>query len=110
MPYSVRILNFSEESFDYDDHKIMDIDFYLTSPHVDIFPDTPPAWSSFGNKTIRDDKSFTDDSYNQSLIEKRNKEITAYKKTLSDQLNENEKRCIKARNLPTEAIAAREKM
>ncbi|EOR2858024.1 hypothetical protein EHJ26_RS28135, partial [Escherichia coli] len=55
----------------------------VNPPRVDVFHGTPPAWSSFGNKTIWGGNEWVDDSPTRSDIEKRDKEITAYKNTLS---------------------------
>ncbi|CTT28378.1 hypothetical protein E3175_27530 (plasmid) [Escherichia coli O55:H7] len=50
----VRITNPGAESLGYDSdgHEIMAVDIYVNPPRVDVFHGTPPAWSSFGNKTI----------------------------------------------------------
>lgn len=88
----VRITNPGAESLGYDSdgHEIMAVDIYVNPPRVDVFHGTPPAWSSFGNKTIWGGNEWVDDSPTRSDIEKRDKEITAYKNTLSAQQKENE--------------------
>ena len=50
----VRITNPGAESLGYDSdgHEIMAVDIYVNPPRVDVFHVTPPAWNSFGNKTI----------------------------------------------------------
>ena len=50
----VRITNPGAESLGYDSdgHEIMAVDIYVNPPRVDVFHGTPPALSSFGNKTI----------------------------------------------------------
>lgn len=77
----VRITNPGAESLGYDSdgHEIMAVDIYVNPPRVDVFHGTPPAWSSFGNKTIWGGNEWVDDSPTRSDIEKRDKEITAYK-------------------------------
>ncbi|EJW4012211.1 hypothetical protein OB385_003707 [Salmonella enterica] len=79
----VRITNPGAESLGYDSdgHEIMAVDIYVNPPRVDVFHGTPPAWSSFGNKTIWGGNEWVDDSPTRSDIEKRDKEITAYKNT-----------------------------
>ena len=81
----VRITNPGAESLGYDSdgHEIMAVDIYVNPPRVDVFHGTPPAWSSFGNKTIWGGNEWVDDSPTRSDIEKRDKEITAYKNTRS---------------------------
>ncbi len=95
----VRITNPGAESLGYDSdgHEIMAVDIYVNPPRVDVFHGTPPAWSSFGNKTIWGGNEWVDDSPTRSDIEKRDKEITAYKNTLSAQQkeNENKRHCCK---------------
>ncbi len=92
----VRITNPGAESLGYDSdgHEIMAVDIYVNPPRVDVFHGTPPAWSSFGNKTIWGGNEWVDDSPTRSDIEKRDKEITAYKNTLSVQQKENENKCV----------------
>ncbi|ERN62291.1 hypothetical protein [Salmonella enterica] len=81
----VRITNPGAESLGYDSdgHEIMAVDIYVNPPRVDVFHGTPPAWSSFGNKTIWGGNEWVDDSPTRSDIEKRDKEITAYKNARS---------------------------
>lgn len=107
----VRITNPGAESLGYDSdgHEIMAVDIYVNPPRVDVFHDTPPAWSSFGNKTIWGGNEWVDDSPTRSDIEKRDKEITAYKNTLSAQQKENENKRTEAGKRLSAAIAAREK-
>ncbi|HFN7411249.1 TPA: colicin Ia family protein, partial [Escherichia coli] len=107
----VRITNPGAESLGYDSdgHEIMAVDIYVNPPRVDVFHGTPPAWSSFGNKTIWGGNEWVDDSPTRSDIEKRDKEITAYKNTLSAQLKENENKRTEAGKRLSAAIAAREK-
>ncbi|EPY5127385.1 colicin-like pore-forming protein [Escherichia coli] len=87
----------------------MAVDIYVNPPRVDVFHGTPPAWSSFGNKTIWGGNEWVDDSPTRSDIEKRDKEITAYKNTLSAQQKENENKRTEAGKRLSAAIAAREK-
>ncbi|HAZ3633942.1 TPA: hypothetical protein J1011_004811, partial [Escherichia coli] len=107
----VRITNPGAESLGYDSdgHEIMAVDIYVNPPRVDVFHGTPPAWSSFGNKTIWGGNEWVDDSPTRSDIEKRDKEITAYKNTLSAQQKENENKRTEAGKRLSAAIAAREK-
>ncbi|EFG3212254.1 colicin [Escherichia coli] len=107
----VRITNPGAESLGYDSdgHEIMAVDIYVNPPRVDVFHGTPPAWSSFGNKTIWGGNEWVDDSPTRSDIEKRDKEITAYKNTLSVQQKENENKRTEAGKRLSAAIAAREK-
>ncbi|EDD3785672.1 TPA: colicin, partial [Escherichia coli] len=107
----VRITNPGAESLGYDSdgHEIMAVDIYVNPPRVDVFHGTPPAWSSFGNKTIWGGNEWVDDSPTRSDIEKRDKEITAYKMTLSAQQKENENKRTEAAKRLSAAIAAREK-
>lgn len=107
----VRITNPGAESLGYDSdgHEIMVVDIYVNPPRVDVFHGTPPAWSSFGNKTIWGGYEWVDDSPTRSDIEKRDKEITAYKNTLSAQQKENENKRTEAGKRLSAAIAAREK-
>ncbi|HFN7411345.1 TPA: colicin Ia family protein, partial [Escherichia coli] len=107
----VRITNPGAESLGYDSdgHEIMAVDIYVNPPRVDVFHGTPPAWSSFGNKTIWSGNEWVDDSPTRSDIEKRDKEITAYKNTLSAQQKENENKRTEAGKRLSAAIAAREK-
>lgn len=107
----VRITNPGAESLghDSDGHEIMAVDIYVNPPRVDVFHGTPPAWSSFGNKTIWGGNEWVDDSPTRSDIEKRDKEITAYKNTLSAQQKENENKRTEAGKRLSAAIAAREK-
>ena len=107
----VRITNPGAESLGYDSdgHEIMAVDIYVNPPRVDVFHGTPPAWSSFGNKTIWGGIEWVDDSPTRSDIEKRDKEITAYKITLSAQQKENENKRTEAGKRLSAAIAAREK-
>lgn len=72
----VRITNPGAESLGYDSdgHEIMAVDIYVNPPRVDVFHGTPPAWSSFGNKTIWGGNEWVDDSPTRSDIEKRDKE------------------------------------
>lgn len=107
----VRITNPGAESLGYDSdgHEIMVVDIYVNPPRVDVFHGTPPAWSSFGNKTIWGGNECVDDSPTRSDIEKRDKEITAYKNTLSAQQKENENKRTEAGKRLSAAIAAREK-
>lgn len=69
----VRITNPGAESLGYDSdgHEIMAVDIYVNPPRVDVFHGTPPAWSSFGNKTIWGGNEWVDDSPTRSDIEKR---------------------------------------
>ncbi|EAA6142918.1 colicin-Ia domain protein [Salmonella enterica subsp. enterica] len=107
----VRITNPGAESLGYDSdgHEIMAVDIYVNPPRVDVFHGTPPAWSSFGNKTIWGGNEWVDDSPTRSDIEKRDKEITAYKNMLSAQQKENENKRTEAGKRLSAAIAAREK-
>ncbi|EQA1246100.1 hypothetical protein AT500_004475, partial [Escherichia coli] len=107
----VRITNPGAESLGYDSdgHEIMAVDIYVNPPRVDVFHGTPPAWSSFGNKTIWGGNEWVDDSPTRSDIEKRDKEIAAYKNTLSAQQKENENKRTEAGKRLSAAIAAREK-
>lgn len=107
----VRITNPGAESLGYDSdgHEIMAVDIYVNPPRIDVFHGTPPAWSSFGNKTIWGGNEWVDDSPTRSDIEKRDKEITAYKNTLSAQQKENENKRTEAGKRLSAAIAAREK-
>ncbi|EMR7922458.1 hypothetical protein WKC30_004906, partial [Escherichia coli] len=107
----VRITNPGAESLGYDSdgHEIMAVDIYVNPPRVDVFHGPPPAWSSFGNKTIWGGNEWVDDSPTRSDIEKRDKEITAYKNTLSAQQKENENKRTEAGKRLSAAIAAREK-
>ncbi|EHK6207711.1 hypothetical protein IPE43_000752, partial [Shigella flexneri] len=107
----VRITNPGAESLGYDSdgHEIMAVDIYVNPPRVDVFHGTPPAWSSFGNKTIWGGNEWVDDSPTRSDIEKRDKEITAYKNTLSAQQKENENKRTEAGKRLSAAIAVREK-
>lgn len=107
----VRITNPGAESLGYDSdgHEIMVVDIYVNPPRVDVFHSTPPAWSSFGNKTIWGGNEWVDDSPTRSDIEKRDKEITAYKNALSAQQKENENKRTEAGKRLSAAIAAREK-
>lgn len=107
----VRITNPGAESLGYDSdgHEIMAVDIYVNPPRVDVFHGTPPAWSSFGNKTIWGGNEWVDDSPTRSDIEKRDKEITAYKNTLSAQQKENENKRTEVGKRLSAAIAAREK-
>ncbi|WP_407230294.1 hypothetical protein [Escherichia coli] len=68
----VRITNPGAESLGYDSdgHEIMAVDIYVNPPRVDVFHGTPPAWSSFGNKTIWGGNEWVDDSPTRSDIEK----------------------------------------
>ncbi|HDJ0463277.1 TPA: hypothetical protein PPI46_005288, partial [Escherichia coli] len=111
MSAPVRITNPGAESLGYDSdgHEIMAVDIYVNPPRVDVFHGTPPAWSSFGNKTIWGGNEWVDDSPTRSDIEKRDKEITAYKNTLSAQQKENENKRTEAGKRLSAAIAAREK-
>ncbi|HGT5800501.1 colicin [Escherichia coli] len=67
----VRITNPGAESLGYDSdgHEIMAVDIYVNPPRVDVFHGTPPAWSSFGNKTIWGGNEWVDDSPTRSDIE-----------------------------------------
>ncbi|HAU8204079.1 TPA: hypothetical protein IG123_004916, partial [Escherichia coli] len=108
----VRITNPGAESLGYDSdgHEIMAVDIYVINPpRIDVFHGTPPAWSSFGNKTIWGGNEWVDDSPTRSDVEKRDKEITAYKNTLSAQQKENENKRTEAGKRLSAAIAAREK-
>ncbi|ECZ5471042.1 colicin [Salmonella enterica subsp. enterica serovar Oslo] len=107
----VRISNPGAESLGYDSdgHEIIAVDIYVNSPRVDVFRGTPPAWSSFGNKTIWGGNDWVDDSPTRSDIEKRDKEITAYKNTLSAQQKENDNQRTEAGKSLSAAIAVREK-
>ncbi|EFI2029228.1 hypothetical protein BE904_004403 [Escherichia coli] len=69
----VRITNPGAESLGYDSdgHEIMAVDIYVNPPRVDVFHGTPPAWNSFGNKTIWGGNEWVDDSPTRSDIEKR---------------------------------------
>lgn len=111
MSAPVRITNPGAESLGYDSdgHEIMAVDINVNPPRVDVFHGTPPAWSSFGNKTIWGGNEWVDDSPTRSDIEKRDKEITAYKNTLSAQQKENENKRTEAGKRLSAAIAAREK-
>ncbi|EMX6878553.1 colicin, partial [Salmonella enterica] len=102
----VRITNPGAESLGYDSdgHEIMAVDIYVNPPRVDVFHGTPPAWSSFGNKTIWGGNEWVDDSPTRSDIEKRDKEITAYKMTLSAQQKENENKRTEAAKRLSAAI------
>ncbi len=64
----VRITNPGAESLGYDSdgHEIMAVDIYVNPPRVDVFHGTPPAWSSFGNKTIWGGNEWVDDSPTRS--------------------------------------------
>lgn len=65
----VRITNPGAESLGYDSdgHEIMAVDIYVNPPRVDVFHGTPPAWSSFGNKTIWGGNEWVDDSPTRSV-------------------------------------------
>lgn len=67
----VRITNPGAESLGYDSdgHEIMAVDIYVNPPRVDVFHGTPPAWSSFGNKTIWGGNEWVDDSPTRGDIE-----------------------------------------
>lgn len=67
----VRITNPGAESLGYDSdgHEIMAVDIYVNPPRVDVFHGTPPAWSSFGNKTIWGGNEWVDDSPTRSDID-----------------------------------------
>lgn len=108
----VRITNPGAESLGYDSdgHEIMAVDIYVNPPRVDVFHGTPPAWSSFGNKTIWGGNEWVDDSPTRSDIEKRDKEITAYKNTLSAQQKENENKLLKPENASLRRLLQGKKM
>lgn len=68
----VRITNPGAESLGYDSdgHEIMAVDIYVNPPRVDVFHGTPPAWSSFGNKTIWGGNEWVDDSQPEVISKK----------------------------------------
>ncbi len=68
----VRITNPGAESLGYDSdgHEIMAVDIYVNPPRVDVFHGTPPAWSSFGNKTIWGGNEWVNDSQPEVISKK----------------------------------------
>lgn len=68
----VRITNPGAESLGYDSdgHEIMAVDIYVNPPRVDVFHGTPPAWSSFGNKTIWGGNEWVDDTQPEVISKK----------------------------------------
>ncbi len=90
--------------------KLWYVDIYVNPPRVDVFHGTPPAWSSFGNKTIWGGNEWVDDSPTRSDIEKKGtRKSQRTKMTLSAQQKENENKRTEAAKRLSAAIAAREK-
>ncbi|MDC9165914.1 hypothetical protein PSJ73_23160 [Escherichia coli] len=87
----------------------MAVDIYVNPPRVDVFHGTPPAWSSFGNKTIWGGNEWVDDSPTRSDIEKGTRK-SQRTKTRSARSRKNENKRTEAGKRLSAAIAAREKM
>lgn len=106
----VRITNPGAESLGYDSdgHEIMAVDIYVNPPRVDVFHGTPPAWSSFGNKTIWGGNEWVDDSPTRSDIEKGTRKSQRTKTRSARSRKKMRISVLKPENASA-AIAAREK-